>query len=302
MRLWGGRFSEANDARVEAFTSSIDVDRELAADDLAGSIAHVRGLGRAGLLTDEQVAELVAGLTSLAEDVAADRFTWDPALEDVHLNLEAALAERIGPVAGRLHTGRSRNDQVATDLRLWTRRAIDRLDDALVGFERSLVGLAEREGEAVLPGHDPHPAGAAGPVRPPPARLRRDGRAGPGSPRRRAPARQREPARCRGAGGRRVPARPRDDGARARVRRGDGQLARRRQRSRLRRRRAGGGRPWDGAPQPARGGDHVVVEPAVRVRAGRRRVLDRQLDHAQQEEPGSRPSSSAAAPPASSGP
>ena len=152
MRLWGGRFSEANDARVEAFTSSIEIDRELAADDLAGSIAHVRGLGRAGLLTDDQVDELVAGLTALAEDVAAERIEWDPALEDVHLNLESALAERIGPVAGRLHTGRSRNDQVATDLRLWTRRAIDRLDAALVEFERALVGLAEREGEAVLPG------------------------------------------------------------------------------------------------------------------------------------------------------
>ena len=152
MRLWGGRFTEANDARVEAFTSSIEVDRELAADDLAGSIAHVRGLGRAGLLTDDQVDELVGGLTALAEDVAAGRFEWDPSLEDVHLNLESALAERIGPVAGRLHTGRSRNDQVATDLRLWTRRAIDRLDAALLDFERSLVELAEREGTAVLPG------------------------------------------------------------------------------------------------------------------------------------------------------
>ncbi len=152
MRLWGGQFSEANDTRVEAFTSSIDVDRELAADDLAGSIAHVRGLGRAGLLTETQVEELVTGLTSLAEDVAEGRFAWDPALEDVHLNLEAALAERIGPVAGRLHTGRSRNDQVATDLRLWTRRATDRLDAALLAFEHALVGLAEREGEAILPG------------------------------------------------------------------------------------------------------------------------------------------------------
>ena len=152
MRLWGGRFSEATDARVEAFTASIDVDRELAADDLAGSIAHVRGLGRAGLLTDAQVDELVGGLTALAGEVEAGSFAWDPALEDVHLNLESALAERVGPVAGRLHTGRSRNDQVATDLRLWTRRAIDRLDAALVGFERALVSLAERDGQAVLPG------------------------------------------------------------------------------------------------------------------------------------------------------
>jgi argininosuccinate lyase len=152
MRLWGGRFSEGNDARVADFTRSIDLDQELAADDIAGSIAHVRGLGRAGLLDADQVATLVDGLTALAEDVAAGRMVWDPALEDVHLNLEAALTERLGPVAGRLHTGRSRNDQVATDLRLWLRRAIDRLDGAVLDFERSLVGLAERDGAAVLPG------------------------------------------------------------------------------------------------------------------------------------------------------
>ena len=152
MRLWGGRFSGGSDPRLGAFTASIEVDAELASDDLAGSIAHVRGLGRAGLLTDDEVAALVGGLQALAEDVAAGRVTWDPALEDVHLNLESALAERIGPVAGKLHTGRSRNDQVATDLRLWLRRAIDRLDGALLGFEEALVQLAERERTAVLPG------------------------------------------------------------------------------------------------------------------------------------------------------
>jgi len=152
MRLWGGRFAEENDQRVADFTRSIDLDRELAADDISGSMAHVRGLGRAGLLTDEEVAELLGGLTGLAQAVAEGTLTWDPTLEDVHLNLEAALAERIGAVAGKLHTGRSRNDQVATDLRLWLRRAIDRLDGALLDFERALVGLAEREGTAVLPG------------------------------------------------------------------------------------------------------------------------------------------------------
>jgi argininosuccinate lyase len=152
MRLWGGRFEEENDRRVADFTRSIELDRELAADDIAGSIAHVRGLGRAGLLTDEEVDELVGGLEGLATEVADGTLMWDPDLEDVHLNLEAALAERIGSVAGKLQTGRSRNDQVATDLRLWLRRAIDRLDGALLGFERSLVGLAEREGTAILPG------------------------------------------------------------------------------------------------------------------------------------------------------
>jgi argininosuccinate lyase len=152
MRTWGGRFSEETDARAADFTRSIEVDAALAADDIAGSIAHVHGLARAGLLTDDEATTLVDGLRALGEDVAAGRFEWDPTLEDVHMNLEAALAERVGPVAGKLHTGRSRNDQVATDLRLWTRRAIDELDAALLAYERALVGLAERDGTAILPG------------------------------------------------------------------------------------------------------------------------------------------------------
>ena len=152
MRLWGGRFGEATDDRVAEFTRSLELDRELAADDILGSIAHVRGLGRAGLLTGDEVDELVGGLEGLAAAVADGSFPWDAALEDVHLNVESALADRIGSVAGKLHTGRSRNDQVATDLRLWLRRALDRLDRALVTFERSLVALAEREGTAILPG------------------------------------------------------------------------------------------------------------------------------------------------------
>ena len=152
MRLWGGRFQGTTDQRVVDFTRSIEIDEALAQDDIAGSIAHVHGLGRASLLTETEVAELVAGLQGLASEVEAGSLTWDPALEDVHLNLEAALEERIGPVARKLHTGRSRNDQVATDLRLWTRRAIDRLDSAILGFERALVDLAEREIDTVLPG------------------------------------------------------------------------------------------------------------------------------------------------------
>jgi argininosuccinate lyase len=152
MRTWGGRFSEEPDARVAEFTRSIAVDAELAGDDIAGSIAHVHGLGRAGLLTDDEVSALVDGLLALAEEVAAGRLSWDATLEDVHMNLEAALADKVGPVAGKLHTGRSRNDQVATDLRLWTRRSIDDLDAALLGYQRALVGLAEREGTAILPG------------------------------------------------------------------------------------------------------------------------------------------------------
>ncbi len=150
--MWGGRFEGASDERMAAFTRSIDFDHALAVDDIAGSIAHVNGLGRAGLLAPDEVETLVRGLRGLRADVEAGVLAWDPALEDVHMNLEAALRERIGPVAGRLHTGRSRNDQVATDLRLWLRRTLDGLDAAVVEMERALVGLAGREGEAILPG------------------------------------------------------------------------------------------------------------------------------------------------------
>src|SRR4051794_18089763 len=144
MRLWGGRFEGETDARVADFTRSIEVDAELALDDIDGSIAHVHGLERARILTADEATALVDGLRALRADVEAGRIAWDPALEDVHLNLENALTERVGPVAGKLHTGRSRNDQVATDLRLWTRRACDRIDDALIEFERALVDLADR--------------------------------------------------------------------------------------------------------------------------------------------------------------
>ena len=112
----------------------------------------MRGLGRAGILSADDVQVLVDGLEALATDLAAGRLAWDGSLEDVHMNIEAALAGKVGPLAGRLHTGRSRNDQVATDLRLWTRRAIDELFAALLDFERALVALAERDGTAVLPG------------------------------------------------------------------------------------------------------------------------------------------------------
>jgi argininosuccinate lyase len=152
MRLWGGRFGEGPDARMADFTRSIEIDAELALDDIAGSIAHVRGLGRASLLTAEEVDVLERGLVSLRDDVVSGAIAWDPALEDVHMNLETMLTERVGTVGGKLHTGRSRNDQVATDLRLWTRRAIDRLDEGLLAMERALVGLADRDGDAVLPG------------------------------------------------------------------------------------------------------------------------------------------------------
>ena len=153
MKAWGGRFSEAPDALAAEFGRSIEVDQELALEDLAGSVAHVRGLGRAGLLTTEEVDELIRGLAVLDAEVRSGGFAWDPELEDVHMNLEMALGRVIGPVAGKLHTGRSRNDQVATDLRLWLRRRIDELDGRLLDLERALVSLARRESDTVMPGH-----------------------------------------------------------------------------------------------------------------------------------------------------
>jgi argininosuccinate lyase len=150
--MWGGRFEGVSDERMAEFTRSIDFDYVLAVDDIAGSVAHVNGLGRAGLLAADEVEALVRGLEGLRAEVEAGTLTWDATLEDVHMNLEAALRQRIGLVAGRLHTGRSRNDQIATDMRLWLRRTIDGLDGAIAEMERALVGLADRDGEAILPG------------------------------------------------------------------------------------------------------------------------------------------------------
>jgi argininosuccinate lyase len=153
MKAWGGRFSAEPDADAADFGRSIDVDAELAVDDITGSLAHVSGLRAADLLTEEEAAAISDGLRALEVEVRAGTLAWDPALEDVHLNIEMALASRIGPVAGKLHTGRSRNDQVATDLRLWLRRRLSAIDEAIVGLERALVsqGLAHRD--AVMPGH-----------------------------------------------------------------------------------------------------------------------------------------------------
>lgn len=153
MKTWGGRFREPPDPLAADFSRSIEVDAELALVDLRGSVAHVHGLERAGLLTAHEAVELVAGLAGLETEARTGTLAWDPALEDVHMNLEVALAARIGPVAGKLHTGRSRNDQVATDLRLWLRDAIDGLDGGVLALEDALVALAERHVTAVMPGH-----------------------------------------------------------------------------------------------------------------------------------------------------
>ena len=149
---WGGRFAEPTDAFVERFTASVGFDQRLARHDIMGSIAHARMLGRVKVLGDADVTAIVAGLESIGADIDAGRFVWQVALEDVHMNIETALVERIGEVGKKLHTGRSRNDQVATDLRLWLRDELDAIDGQLREVLAVLVGLAEREADTLMPG------------------------------------------------------------------------------------------------------------------------------------------------------
>ena len=151
-KLWGGRFTEPTDTTVEAFTASVDFDRRLYRQDIAGSVAHATMLAEVGVLDVVERDAIVDGLRNIESDIDAGRFEWSTALEDVHMNIEAALTERIGEAGKKLHTGRSRNDQVATDLRLYVRGETDAVVDALRRLREALLDLAEREAETVMPG------------------------------------------------------------------------------------------------------------------------------------------------------
>ena len=151
-QMWSGRFSESTTALVARFSESVSFDQRLWKADIAGSQAHARMLGRIGVLKAAEVDAIVTGLDAIASDIAAGRFGWDAALEDVHMNVEAALTTRIGEAGKRLHTGRSRNDQVATDVRLYTREAIDELVALIGRVGKALLDLAEREADTILPG------------------------------------------------------------------------------------------------------------------------------------------------------
>jgi len=149
---WGGRFTESTDAFVEAFTASIGFDRRLYRHDIAGSIAHARMLAHVGILTDAERDSILRGLQDIQAEIERGEFEWSVSLEDIHMNIEARLIERIGETGKKLHTGRSRNDQVATDLRLYLRDAIDDLCAELRRLQRALVQLAEREADTIMPG------------------------------------------------------------------------------------------------------------------------------------------------------
>jgi argininosuccinate lyase len=149
---WSGRFTESMDALVEAFTESVSFDQRLAPHDIAGSIAHATMLGEVGVLTGEERDAIVEGLRAIGADIEAGGFRWSTQLEDVHMNIETVLTERIGQAGKKLHTGRSRNDQVATDVRLLLREEIDAVLDVLLALRLAIVDVAEREADTVMPG------------------------------------------------------------------------------------------------------------------------------------------------------
>ena len=151
-KLWGGRFTEPTDAFVQRFTSSVGFDRRLFQQDIDGSVAHAKMLVKAGILTTDEVSQILDGLESIRQDITDDNFEWSVKLEDVHMNIEAALTSRIGDVGKKLHTGRSRNDQVATDIRLYVRAEIDQIADLITRLQSTLLGVAEKEASTIMPG------------------------------------------------------------------------------------------------------------------------------------------------------
>jgi argininosuccinate lyase len=152
-KTWGGRFTGGTDARVELFTESISFDRRLYAHDILASQAHAAMLAEVGILTPDEAEQIRTALDAIRADIEADRMEFSISLEDIHTHIERALIARTGDVGRKLHTGRSRNDQIVTDVKLWVRDAIDALEARLVALQRSWVTLAEAYPDLVLPGY-----------------------------------------------------------------------------------------------------------------------------------------------------
>jgi len=151
-KMWGGRFTRGPSAIMEEINTSIDFDKRLAREDIAGSEAHAAMLSAAGIIDKADADSIAGGLAAIRREIEAGEFLFRREFEDIHMNVEARLGELIGPAAGRLHTARSRNDQVATDLRLWVREACVRAQLALVAFQRALLAQAERHAGTIMPG------------------------------------------------------------------------------------------------------------------------------------------------------
>jgi argininosuccinate lyase len=150
--MWGGRFTSGPGAIMEEINASIDFDRHLYRQDIAASKAHAEMLGKQGIITADDAKKIAHGLDTILSEIEAGKFSFQRALEDIHMNVEGRLAELIGAAAGRLHTARSRNDQVATDFRLWMRDSVDALDKALAAFQRALADKALAHAGTVMPG------------------------------------------------------------------------------------------------------------------------------------------------------
>ena len=151
-RMWGGRFNEPTDEFVQAFTASVSFDQRLAGADIDGSLAHAKMLQQIGVLETDELAQIESGLAQIRDEIEQGRFEWSVALEDVHMNIEARLTQLIGDAGKKLHTGRSRNDQIATDIRLYLR---EQIHDCMAGirvFQQGLLNLAEQEAATVMPG------------------------------------------------------------------------------------------------------------------------------------------------------
>ncbi|MDG1310891.1 MAG: argininosuccinate lyase [Porticoccaceae bacterium] len=151
-QAWGGRFNEPVDAFVARFTASVNFDQRLAQQDIQGSVAHAKMLTQAGVLSADELDLICNGLQEIDSEIASGSFAWSVALEDVHMNIEAALTDRIGIVGKKLHTGRSRNDQVATDIRLWLRDQIDSIQPLFTNLQQGMIELAAAEVATIMPG------------------------------------------------------------------------------------------------------------------------------------------------------
>ncbi|WP_457624396.1 argininosuccinate lyase [Persephonella sp.] len=152
-KLWGGRFSEGTDAFVEEFTESVSFDKELALYDIKGSIAHARMLGKQGIIPQEDAEKIIKGLEEIKREIEEGRFQWKKELEDVHMNIEKALTERIGEAGGRLHTGRSRNDQVITAFRLYLKEETQNIIQLLRELKKALLEKAKENVDIVMPAY-----------------------------------------------------------------------------------------------------------------------------------------------------
>lgn len=152
-KAWGGAFAQATDPRVERFTESISFDARLAAVDIRGSQAHARMLAQVGLLTATEAEQICSTLAAIGRDIAAGQFPWRIELEDIHMHIESALIERLGDLGRKLHTARSRNDQVATDLKLYVRETLLEIDDLLLDLQRAFVERCDLDADVILPGY-----------------------------------------------------------------------------------------------------------------------------------------------------